>query len=164
VLALVLTSLILAGRAAMVLQSPAFTAGADIPVLHTCDGADQAPPLSWSGVPAKTKSLILVVDDPDAPGGTWVHWVIYNLPPVAGKLAAGGALPKGALLGKNSWKKAAYGGPCPPSGRHRYSHRLYALDAVLPDLHGPTKGTLEQAMEGHVLAQAELLGTYGRMR
>ncbi len=148
----------------MVLQSPAFTAGAEIPAVYTCDGSDTAPPLSWSGMPAKTKSLVLVVDDPDAPGGTWVHWVVYNLPPVAGKLAAGGALPKGALLGKNSWKKAAYGGPCPPSGRHRYSHRLYALDAVFPDLDGPTAATLGQAMQGHMLAVAELVGTYERKR
>jgi Raf kinase inhibitor-like YbhB/YbcL family protein len=148
----------------MVLQSPAFGAGAEIPAIHTCDGSDQAPPLSWSGVPAKAKSLVLVVDDPDAPGGTWVHWIVYNLPPGAGKLAAGGELPKGALRGSNGWRKTAYGGPCPPSGRHRYSHRLYALDSVLPDLDGPSKATLDQAMQGHVLAQAELVGTYQRKR
>lgn len=148
----------------MVLQSPAFTAGAEIPAVHTCDGSDTAPPLSWSAIPAGAKSLALIVDDPDAPGGTWVHWIVYNLPPAAKDLPPGGVLPKGALQGSNGWKKAAYGGPCPPSGRHRYSHRLYALDTVLPDLHGPTKTTLEQAMEGHVLAQAELVGTYQRKR
>jgi len=148
----------------MVLHSEAFAAGAEIPRVYTCDGSDSAPPLSWSGVPAGTKSLALIVDDPDAPGGTWVHWIVYNLPPAGGKVAAGGALPKGALHGSNSWKKAAYGGPCPPSGRHHYSHRLYALDTLLPDLHGPSKATLEQAMQGHVLAQAELVGTYQRSR
>ena len=148
----------------MVLHSEAFAAGAEIPRLYTCDGSDSAPPLSWSGVPAGTKSLTLIVDDPDAPGGTWVHWIVYNVPAAGGKLPAGGVLPKGALQGSNSWKKTAYGGPCPPSGRHRYSHRLYALDTVLPDLHGPGKATLEQAMQGHVLAQAELIGTYQRSR
>ncbi|HEX5044357.1 MAG TPA: YbhB/YbcL family Raf kinase inhibitor-like protein [Candidatus Polarisedimenticolaceae bacterium] len=148
----------------MVLHSEAFAPGAEIPSTYTCDGSDTAPPLSWSAIPAGARSLVLIVDDPDAPGGTWVHWIVYNLPPAAKNLAPGGALPKGALQGRNGWRKTAYGGPCPPSGRHRYSHRLYALDTVLPDLQGPSKATLEQAMEGHVLAQAELIGTYQRKR
>ena len=148
----------------MVLHSEAFAPGAEIPRLYTCDGSDTAPPLAWSAIPAGTKSLALVVDDPDAPGGTWVHWIVYNLPPSAASLSAGEALPKGARQGLNGWKKAAYGGPCPPSGRHRYSHRLYALDTVLPDVPGMNKATLEQAMHDHVLAQAELVGTYQRGR
>jgi hypothetical protein len=148
----------------MVLQSDAFAAAGEIPRVHTCDGSDTSPPLSWSALPPNTKSLALIVDDPDAPGGTWVHWIVYNLPASASGLAAGGALPAGARQGSNGWKRATYGGPCPPSGRHRYSHRLYALDTLLPDLGAPTKARLEEAMKGHVLAQAELVGTYQRQR
>jgi Raf kinase inhibitor-like YbhB/YbcL family protein len=151
------------------LTSPAFPAHGPIPAVHTCDGRDLSPALSWSGVPPSARSLALVVDDPDAPRGTWVHWVLYDIPPSAGGLAEGagsgaGALPAGALRGRNDFERDGYGGPCPPSGRHRYFHKLYALDTVLGDLHEPTRGDLEHAMEGHVLARGELVGTYQRSR
>jgi len=152
----------------LVLTSPAFTAGGEIPALHTCEGRDVSPALAWSGVPPPAKSLALIVDDPDAPDPrapkvTWVHWVLYNLPPSATGLAEGVAsrdLPPGAREGQNDWKRTGYGGPCPPIGRHRYVHKLYALDSVLPDLGAATKATLEAAMRGHVIAQAALVGTY----
>jgi Raf kinase inhibitor-like YbhB/YbcL family protein len=154
--------------ASMGLTSSAFAQGASIPKRYTCEGEDQSPPLAWSGVPATARSLALIVDDPDAPDPagprmTWVHWVLYNLPPGTTHLDAGiapTALPSGTLQGKNDWKRTGYGGPCPPIGRHRYFHRLYALDAGLPDLKQPTKDQLLKAMQGHVLAQAELVGTY----
>ena len=124
--------------------------------------------LAWSGVPEGTKSLALIVDDPDAPDPaapkrTWVHWVLYNLPPEAGGLDAAASpdlLPLGARQGRNDWGRTGYGGPCPPIGRHRYFHKLYALDTVLPDLGEPTKAALEKAMQGHVLGKSELVGTY----
>jgi len=156
----------------LILSSPAFAQNAAIPALHTCDGSDVSPPLQWTGLPAGTKSLALIVDDPDAPDPaapqmTWVHWVLYNLPTGAGELPAGvGAtqLPAGTREGVNDWKRTGYGGPCPPIGRHRYFHKLYALDIVLPDLGRPGKKQLLKAIEGHVLAQAELIGTYQRNR
>jgi Raf kinase inhibitor-like YbhB/YbcL family protein len=156
----------------LTLTSPAFRHNGDIPMRYTCDGDDVSPPLSWSGVPGGAKSLVLIVDDPDAPDPkapkmTWVHWVLYNIPPSATGLAEGLAakdLPKGTLEGSNDWKRTGYGGPCPPVGRHRYFHKLYALDTVLPDLGQPTKTTLEKAMQGHTLAQVELIGGYARMR
>ncbi|MHB1241315.1 MAG: YbhB/YbcL family Raf kinase inhibitor-like protein [Gammaproteobacteria bacterium] len=152
--------------------STAFASGGAIPARYTCDGADISPELAWSGVPKGAKSLVLVVDDPDAPDPSaprmiWVHWVLYNLPPGSRGLAAAitpDALPPGTLPGTNDWKRAGYGGPCPPVGRHRYFYKLYALDVVLPDLHQPTKAQLEAAMHRHILAQAELLGTYQRER
>lgn len=152
----------------MTLSSTAFAAGGSIPGIHTCDGGDISPPLAWSGVPAAAKSLVLIEDDPDAPDPaapkrTWVHWVLYNIPASATGLPQGvtaGALPAGTREGLNDWKRTGYGGPCPPIGRHRYFHKLYALDVVLPDLHQPSKAVLEQAMAGHVLAQAELIGLY----
>jgi len=152
----------------LMLSSPAFAPGGEIPTPHTCEGRDVSPRLDWSGVPAGTKSLALIVDDPDAPDPqaprmTWVHWVLYNLPPTASALAEGVPakdLPPGTLEGTNDWKRTGYGGPCPPIGRHRYFHKLYALDVVLPDLGRPTKARLEEALKDHVLAQAELLGTY----
>jgi Raf kinase inhibitor-like YbhB/YbcL family protein len=152
----------------LTLSSPAFTAGGEIPARHTCEGADVSPPLEWSGATGRVKSLVLVVDDPDAPDPkapkmTYVHWVLYNLPPGTTRLpegAARGGLPAGTLEGTNDWKRTGYGGPCPPIGRHRYFHKLYALDAMLPDLGRPTKAQLEKAMEGHVLEKAELVGTY----
>ncbi|HJV50181.1 MAG TPA: YbhB/YbcL family Raf kinase inhibitor-like protein [Noviherbaspirillum sp.] len=154
----------------MTLTSTAFSAGGSMPSIHTCDGRDLSPPLSWSGVPAEAKSLALIVDDPDAPDPaapqrTWVHWVLYNLPTDAAGLQQGATvhtLPQGTREGSNDWKRTGYGGPCPPIGRHRYFHKLYALDIVLPDLHKPTKAQLEQAMHGHILEQAELIGTYQR--
>src|SRR5215213_2232028 len=150
------------------LTSPAFAADGAIPAVHTCDGRDLSPALSWSGVPPSARSLALIVDDPDAPDPqapktTWVHWVVYNIPPAAGGLPEGagsGALPSGATHGRNDWKRTGYGGPCPPVGRHRYFHKLYALDTVLPDLGRATKQRLEEAMQGHVLAHSELIGTY----
>lgn len=150
------------------LTSAAFAHGGEIPRKCGCDGQDVSPPLAWSGVPAGTRSLALIVDDPDAPDPkapkmTWVHWILYNLPLATASLPAGvKTLPAGTLEGVNDWKRAGYGGPCPPVGRHRYVHKLYALDIVLPDLHLPVKKTLETAMKGHILAQAELVGTYQR--
>ncbi len=156
----------------LTLISTAFTHQGEIPAVHTCDGKDLSPPLAWSGIPAGTRSLALIVDDPDAPDPrapkmTWVHWVLYNLPPSAAGLEEGVVatkLPDGTLEGLNDWKRTGYGGPCPPIGRHRYFHKLYALDIILPDLKKPTKALLERAMEGHVLAKAELVGTYQRSR
>ena len=152
----------------LVLMSSQFTAGGAIPAAHTCQGADQSPSLHWSGVPANAKSLALVVDDPDAPDPkapkmTWVHWVLYDVPPSATGLPAAvpsKGLPAGTREGTNDWKRTGWGGPCPPIGRHRYFFKLYALDAVLPDLGEPTKAKLEKALEGHVLEKFELVGTY----
>jgi hypothetical protein len=154
------------------LSSPAFPPRGEIPERFTCEGGDVSPPLTWSGAPPGTRSFALVVDDPDAPDPraprmTWVHWVVYDLPAAAHALpegAARGGLPVGAKDGLNDWKRPGYGGPCPPIGRHRYFHKLYALDAVLPDLGQPDKATLEKAMQGHVLAQAELVATYQKKR
>lgn len=154
----------------LTLASTAFAHQGMIPSRYTCDGEDLSPPLVWHGVPAGTQSLVLIVDDPDAPDPrapkmTWVHWLLYNLPPQATGLpegVAGSHLPSGTLQGVNDWRRTGYGGPCPPVGRHRYFHKLYALDARLPDLKQPTKGALENAMRGHVLAQAELVGLYQR--
>ena len=156
----------------MELSSSAFAENADIPSIHTCEGRDQSPPLAWSDVPPGTKSLALVVDDPDAPDPaapkmTWVHWVIYNLPPTATALAAGASrskLPPGAREGLNDWQREGYGGPCPPIGRHRYVHKLYALDTVLPVLQPATKATLEKSMQGHILAKGELVGFYRKKK
>ncbi len=151
---------------ALAVTSTAFRQGGEIPAAHTCEGKDTSPPLAWSGVPAGAKSLALVVDDPDAPDPkaprmTWVHWVLHDLPPSTTGLAeAVKQLPPGTREGVNDWKRTGYGGPCPPIGRHRYFFKLYALDAVLGDLGTPTKAKLEAAMKGHVLAQAELMGTY----
>lgn len=154
----------------LILTAADFHPGGSIPAVHTCDGADTSPALSWTGVPAGTKSLVLIIDDPDAPDPaapkmTWVHWVLYNLPPQANGLPAAvqtSNLPPGTLSGMNDFKKSTYGGPCPPAGRHRYFHKLYALDIVLPDLGHPTKTQVEQAMQHHVLAHSELIGTYQR--
>jgi len=153
---------------AFALTSSAFAPGGAIPAQFTCEGSDVSPPLEWTGPPAGTKGLVLIVDDPDAPDPkaprmTWVHWVLYNLPPAAGRLAQGvptSALPEGTREGKNDWKRTGYGGPCPPIGRHRYFHKLYALDVVLSDLGPATKAEVEKAMEGHVVGKAELVGTY----
>ena len=153
---------------AFTLTSTAFTHSGAIPKRHTCQGEDVSVPLAWSGVPAGTKTLVLIVDDPDAPDPaaprmTWVHWALYNIPPTASGLKEAiksGELPKGTLEGLNDWKRAGYGGPCPPIGRHRYFHKLYALDTVLPDMNRPNKAALEQAMKGHILGQVELIGTY----
>ena len=152
---------------ALAIESSAFRPDGQIPGKFTCEGDDVSPPLAWSGEPNAAKSFALIVDDPDAPDPkapkmTWVHWVVYNLPANTHSLPEGGSkkLPSGARDGKNDWKRTGYGGPCPPIGRHRYFHKLYALDVVLPDLREPTKAQLEAAMKGHVVGQAELVGTY----
>ena len=154
------------------ITSIAFAAKAAIPALYTCEGSDISPPLTWSGAPSGTKSFALIVDDPDAPDPaapkmTWVHWVLYDIPSTATGLPEAvqrAALPPGTREGVNDWKRTGYGGPCPPIGRHRYFHKLYALDVVLPDLKRPSKVALEKAMEGHILAQATLVGTYQKGR
>ena len=150
------------------ITSTAFAANGAIPSLHTCEGKDVSPPLAWDGAPANTRSYALIVDDPDAPDPaaprmTWVHWVLYNIPATAGGLPEAvkpAALPSGTREGVNDWGRTGYGGPCPPTGRHRYFHKLYALDAVLPELKRADKAAVEKAMSGHVLAQAALIGTY----
>jgi hypothetical protein len=155
---------------ALVLTSTAFVHDGAIPATYTCQGKDISVPLAWSGVPAGTRSLVLIVDDPDAPDPaapkmTWVHWVLYNIPPGAtglGEAVKSSELPEGTLEGRNDWGRAGYGGPCPPVGRHRYFFKLYALDVVLPDLGTPDKARLEQAMKGHVLTKHELIGTYAK--
>lgn len=153
----------------MNLISSAFLPFADIPELYTCEGADQSPPLLWTGVPVEAKSLVLIIDDPDAPDPaapkmTWVHWVLYNIPPNTTGLNSGKSgvmdLPPGTLSGLNDAQETGYHGPCPPIGRHRYFHKLYALDTILPNLHHPTKAILEKAMQGHIIARCELIGTY----
>ena len=150
----------------LTLTSSVFAHGKPIPPKHTCDGADVSPPLSWSGAPAGTGSFALIMDDPDAPVGVWDHWILFNVPPGATALPEGvpatAALKDGARQGNNSWPRLGYGGPCPPSGTHRYFFKLYALDAMLDLRSGATKKQLEAAMKGHVLAQAELVGTYAR--
>lgn len=151
------------------ISSTAFEHNAAIPAQYTCEGADQAPPLQWRGVPAKAQSLVLIVDDPDAPDPaapkrTWVHWVLYNLPANSKGLPEGGAVPESALHGLNDWQRTGYGGPCPPIGRHRYFFKLYALDAALPNLNQPTKLQLVEAMKPHVVGEAVLMGTYQKAR
>jgi Raf kinase inhibitor-like YbhB/YbcL family protein len=152
----------------LTLTSTAFAHLGEIPQRCTCEGADRAPALVWTGLPAGTRSLALIVDDPDAPDPaapkmTYVHWVLYNIPPSCPGLPEGVAaadLPADTREGLNDWKRTGYGGPCPPIGRHRYFHKLYALDTVLPDLGKATKARLEAAMAGHQLDRAELMGTY----
>ena len=154
----------------MNITSPAFMHNGAIPVRHTCDGRNISPRLEWTGVPTGTKSLALIVDDPDAPDPaapkmTWVHWVLYNIPHSANGLAEGISaldLPAGTLQGNNDWHRTGYGGPCPPIGKHRYFFKLYALNIALADLKHPTKAVLEKAMLGHVTGQAELIGLYQR--
>src|SRR5579859_323742 len=156
----------------LTLTSTSFTHEGAIPKIHTCEGKDVSPPLAWSGVPANAKSLALIVDDPDAPDPaapkmTWVHWVLYDLPPSASGLAQGVApneLPAGTRQGVSDFKRTGYGGPCPPIGRHRYFFKLYALDTMLPDLKNPRKPEVEKAMKGHIVAQAVLIGTYEKGR
>ncbi len=161
-----LVVLLAAGGARMQITSPSFTQGGAIPVRHTCDGQDVSPPLSWSGAPAGTKSFALIADDPDAPAGTWVHWVVWNLPAGAASLpenvARKDTLPGGARQGTTDFRRIGYGGPCPPSGTHRYYFRIYALDALLELPASTNRKDLEKAMQGRVLAQAEWMGTYSR--
>lgn len=153
---------------ALTITSAAFEDGGPMAAKYTCEGSDISPPLQWNGVPEGTRSLALIVDDPDAPDPaapkmTYVHWVVYNLPPDSRGLPEGtrsDRLPPGTLEGLNDWQRTGYGGPCPPIGRHRYFHKLYALDTLLDDLGQPTKDQLLQAMERHVIAQAQVVGTY----
>jgi Raf kinase inhibitor-like YbhB/YbcL family protein len=150
------------------ITSPAFSQGGSIPSKYTCEGQDISPPLAWSGAPPNAKSFTLIVDDPDAPDPAkpqrvYVHWVVYNIPTNVSALpenASKSGLPKGAAQGKNDWGKPVFGGPCPPIGRHRYFHKLYALDTELSGLSSPSKIELERAMKGHILDSAELMGTY----
>lgn len=171
---LIVATLIAAGlgleasmAASFSLHSSAYSEGGAIPARYTCDGEDISPPFAWDGAPAGTRSFALIMDDPDAPDPaapqmTWVHWVLYNLPPETRMLPEAGSrhLPTGTREGVNDWKRTGYGGPCPPIGRHRYFLKLYALNALLPDLHKPTKADLETAMRGHVLGETRLMGTY----
>jgi Raf kinase inhibitor-like YbhB/YbcL family protein len=154
----------------MSIMSPSIMQGGTIPERHTCDGLNTSPPITWVGVPPGTKSLALIVDDPDAPDPsapkmTWVHWLLYNIPENATGLAevvTDKNLPAGTLQGLNDWHLDSYGGPCPPIGTHHYFFKLYALDSVLPDLKKPSKAKLEKAMHGHVLDQSSLVGLYQR--
>ena len=156
----------------MIIMSPSLLQNREIPARHTCDGLNISPVLAWSGAPNGTKSLALIVDDPDAPDPaaprmTWVHWLLYNISPDAQGLSEDVAekdLPAGTLEGVNDWQRTGYGGPCPPVGKHRYFFKLYALNSVLPDLKHPGKAALEKAMQGHVLAHAELIGVYQRQK
>ncbi|HQP10176.1 MAG TPA: YbhB/YbcL family Raf kinase inhibitor-like protein [Candidatus Omnitrophota bacterium] len=152
----------------MTITSDAFVHEGEIPSKYTCQGEDIAPALTWEGVPENAVSLVLIVDDPDAPDPKapqriWVHWVVYNIPPATVGFPEGAVsadLPDGAESGINDFQRKDYGGPCPPIGRHRYFHKLYALDTMLGGLKNPTKKDLEEAMKGHILAQAVLMGTY----
>jgi len=156
----------------MIITSQSFAHDCMMPARHTCDGANISPQLAWTGMPSGTKSLALIVDDPDAPDPaspkmTWVHWVLYNIPASASGLAEGAAekdLPAGTMQGVNDWHRTGYGGPCPPIGTHRYFFKLYALDIALADLKHPAKAALEKVMRGHVIEQAELIGLYRRGR
>ncbi len=177
----VIPLVLIAGRAAtntvsggvmdFVLHSGAFSDHGSIPTVYTCEGKDISPPLSWSGVPGGTKSLALIVDDPDvpdpaAPVRVWVHWVIYNIPPSVTELPerASENLPRGVLIGQNDWGKSTYGGPCPPIGEHRYFFKLYALDTEIADLSHPKANDLMAAMEGHILSTAMVVGLYQKVR
>jgi Raf kinase inhibitor-like YbhB/YbcL family protein len=155
-------------EATMILTSTSFPEGGEIPEVHTCKAADASPPLAWTNAPAGTKSFALIVDDPDAPDPaapkrTWVHWVLYDIEPGSSSLSQDYGRNEPGLpvrAGLNDWTRTGYGGPCPPIGRHRYFFKLYALDTVLGDLGKPDKAALEKAMEGHVLAKAQLMGTF----
>ncbi|MCU0592519.1 MAG: YbhB/YbcL family Raf kinase inhibitor-like protein [Desulfobacterales bacterium] len=151
---------------AVTLTSSAFTEGALIPKKYTCDAEDISPDLKWSGVPHEAKSVALICDDPDAPVGTWVHWVLFNIPADVTALHAGipaeAVLKNGARHGKNDFRKLGYGGPCPPGGIHRYYFKIYALDTLLTLESGSTKAQLSAAMKGHVLAEGQLMGKYQR--
>ena len=151
---------------AITITSSVFAEGALIPKKYTCDAEDISPDLKWSGVPKEAKSLALICDDPDAPVGTWVHWVLFNIPAGVTTLAAGvpsdPVLKNGARHGKNDFRKLGYGGPCPPGGTHRYFFKIYALDTLLTLESGSTKAQLVDAMRGHILADGQLMGKYKR--
>lgn len=157
---------------ALILTSTAFIEGGEMPSKYTCEGENIVPPLAWQGVPENTRSLVLIIDDPDAPDPlaptmNWVHWVLYNIPADSAGLTEGATsaeLPAGTEEGINDWTQTWYGGPCPPIGRHRYFHKLYALDTVLKGMSKPTKAEVEAAMQGHIIAQTELMGTYEKSK
>lgn len=152
----------------MEIKSSVFDEGGMIPKRYTCDDADISPPLSWTGAPEGTKSFVLISDDPDAPVGTWVHWVIFNIPANIGELPEmvppSKSLPDGTKQGTNDFRKIGYGGPCPPGGTHRYYFKLYALDTKLNLDAGATKADVTRAMQGHILAECHLMGRYSRQR
>jgi Raf kinase inhibitor-like YbhB/YbcL family protein len=143
------------------ISSSVFENNGNIPQKYTCDGKDVNPPLRIENVPPAAKSLVLIVDDPDAPGGMWVHWVVWNIDPKTGEIKEN-TVPKGALQGINDFRKHDYGGPCPPSGTHRYFFKLYALDSLLNLSTNSRKTDIEKAMKGHIVAQAEIIGLYRR--
>ncbi len=159
------------GKMSFTISSSVFANGESIPKRYTCQGDDISPPLSWDSLPGNTRSLVLIVDDPDAPDPkapkmTWVHWILYNIPPDTAGLPEGVLpenLPDGTGKGVNDWKRTGYGGPCPPIGRHRYFHKLYALDTVLDGLQHPTKPQVEAAMKGHIITETVLMGTYQKL-
>ncbi len=144
------------------ITSPAFAHKESIPVEYTCDGDDISPPLQWNEPPANTQSFALIMDDPDAPVGTWDHWILFNIPPDTRQLSAAATPPPGSVDGNNSWRRTGYGGPCPPGGTHRYFFKLYALDTTLTLPAGTNKDDVLAWMDGHILAQSELVGTYTR--
>jgi Raf kinase inhibitor-like YbhB/YbcL family protein len=154
------------------ITSPAFVDQGEIPIHYTCEGDDVSPPLEWTDPPVGTESLVLIIDDPDAPDPAaprmiWVHWVLYNLPADTRQLPEAvtrSALPPGTSEGINDWKRPGYGGPCPPIGRHRYFHKIYALDTMLPTLRDPAKAAIEKVMAGHILGKAEIVGTYRKQK
>jgi Raf kinase inhibitor-like YbhB/YbcL family protein len=149
----------------MKIISDAFENGKLIPSKYTCDGSDISPSISWDSVPDSTKSFVLIVDDPDAPHGTWDHWILFNIPNTVRKLPENiSALPEGTREGKNSWDKIGYGGPCPPSGVHRYFFKLYALDSFLILNNGANKTEIMDAMKNHIIGEASLLGKYERTK
>jgi Raf kinase inhibitor-like YbhB/YbcL family protein len=151
------------GVMAFTLTSSAFAAGKEIPKIYTCDGGDISPPLQWQDAPTGTQTFALIVDDPDAPAGTWDHWIIFNIPKLTTHFPEHlTKLPQGALAGKNSWDKTNYGGPCPPSGQHRYVFTLYALNAALTLPVGASKAQIEVAAKEHMLAKTQLIGVYQR--
>lgn len=156
------------GFMAISVTSRAFDSMQAIPAAYTCDGTNASPPVSWSGVPKNANSIVLICDDPDAPAGTWVHWVCYDIPPHVDSLVQAvppsGALVCGGKQGTNDFRSIGYGGPCPPGGTHRYFFKVYALDIVLGLPAGKGKRDIEKAMKGHVMASGELVGTYSRKR
>ena len=146
------------------LNSPAFSSNASIPKQYTCNGKNYSPALHWSGAPAGTRSYVLIVDDPDAPMGTWVHWLLFNIPASVNHLDEAAPLPTGAISGLNSWGKQNYGGPCPPNGTHRYFFKLYALDSMLTLDASADKEALLNAMESHILEHCEIIGLYKQIQ
>lgn len=154
------------GQIEFKLTSNAFKEGEAIPRQYTCDGVNVSPSLEWSGVPKNAKTIAIIADDPDAPSGTWVHWVLYNLPAdvigLVENLPARENLRAGGFQGKSDFGKIGYGGPCPPSGSHRYFFKIYAVDSELPLKAGATKAEVEKALEGHIVGQTQLMGTYAR--